>query len=440
MASQLPKKPTSTCPTVSGASPQRNNQQGEQRKQQQLSLVMSHVTINMAVSIMNFQTRGEILKNILGGDYSSVGRYMSYWTGLTACVEFLLNPTIGKLSDTYGRKPFMMLSPYAAIVLKTWVLLRPSLLSLTVERVVCDGLRTLSGTTMGNAAITDLVAPDQLRSAFSTMYTALGAAIVVGPLVASRMSARATYYAAIGLACVQLYTDQFWLKETLPPAQQRPYAGFVNPFEMFRLFTTGSEATTLSYWIMTFQNLLDVKIMADPLITIQLNTLKWSRAATQQFSSILGMGFVVGGKLTDVLIRALGVTDVHSRTTVTHGITFVGNTLLGLFPSSFTMMLDGVGGWVGNTRSHGIKQLSTNLTLKGGLIGKGELAGLQANLRALCVSIGPFLYAMAYTRGVKMGRPAFALLLSASFVLLAEMYHQKLKKLLVVEKKIVREG
>jgi MFS transporter, DHA1 family, tetracycline resistance protein len=244
---------------------------GTQKKAKaaQLSLVMSHLTLNMAVSIMTFTTRGELLKMVLKSkDYSQVGRIMSYWTGITAFVEFLLNPTVGKLSDAYGRKPFMMLSPYAAILLKSWVLMRPSLFSLTVERVVCDGLRTLSGTTMANAAVTDLVEPNKLRGAFSQMYMYLGAAIIVGPLVASKMSARGTYYAAIALAGIQLYTDQFWLQETLADTDRKPYKGFVNPFELFRLFLAGNDAITTSNIVMTFQNLIDVKIMADPLITM----------------------------------------------------------------------------------------------------------------------------------------------------------------------------
>ena len=62
------------------------------------------------------------LRDLVGGDYAKVGSYLSTWTGVTALAEFVLNPTIGRLSDTYGRKPFMMLSPYAAIVLKAWVL------------------------------------------------------------------------------------------------------------------------------------------------------------------------------------------------------------------------------------------------------------------------------------------------------------------------------
>ena len=61
-------------------------------------------------------------RDLVGGDYAKVGSYLSTWTGVTALAEFVLNPTIGRLSDTYGRKPFMMLSPYAAIVLKAWVL------------------------------------------------------------------------------------------------------------------------------------------------------------------------------------------------------------------------------------------------------------------------------------------------------------------------------
>lgn len=58
--------------------------------------------------------------------------------------------------------------------------------------------------------------------------------------------------------------------------------------------------------------------------------------------------------------------------------------------------------------------------------GKGELSGLQANLRALCVSIGPFLYAAAYARGIKMGRPGAALLLAAVVAASAELMHQHL--------------
>ena len=45
------------------------------------------------------------------------------------------------------------------------VLMSPSVLSLTVERIVCDGFRTLCGSTMGGAALTDVVPGKQLGKA-----------------------------------------------------------------------------------------------------------------------------------------------------------------------------------------------------------------------------------------------------------------------------------
>ena len=185
----------------------------------------------MAVSMMNFTSRGEFLKEVLGGDFSQVAWYLSTWTSVTAAIEFILNPTLGKLSDAYGRKPFMVLAPYAAIVLKSWVLMAPSVFSLTVERIVCDGLRTMSGTTMGSAAITDIVPKDQIGKAMSGLWSWMGLAIIGAPLLASRLSTRGTYQVAILVALGQLVADQFYLKETLKKEEMKPFPGFANPFE-----------------------------------------------------------------------------------------------------------------------------------------------------------------------------------------------------------------
>ena len=87
---------------------------------------------------------------------------MATWTGATAFFEFLLNPTFGSLSDAYGRKPVMIIGSYFAIVLKAWVLFKPSLTSITVEKMVCDGLRTLTGSTMGTAAVSDLCSGNEM--------------------------------------------------------------------------------------------------------------------------------------------------------------------------------------------------------------------------------------------------------------------------------------
>ena len=48
----------------------------------------------------------------------------------------------------------VFLSRYILNMQSRQVMLRPSIVSLTVERVICDGLRTLAGSTLGMAMAT----------------------------------------------------------------------------------------------------------------------------------------------------------------------------------------------------------------------------------------------------------------------------------------------
>ena len=111
-------------------------------RERQIKLLFMHVSINMFVSILNFTTRTEML-NSLTGDFERTSVIMANWTGGTALLEFLLNPTLGALSDKYGRRPFMVMAPWASLVLKSWVFMNPTILSLSVEKIVCDAIYRL---------------------------------------------------------------------------------------------------------------------------------------------------------------------------------------------------------------------------------------------------------------------------------------------------------
>ena len=128
----------------------------DKKKQRQLQLIRLHCFLNAFVSMLTYTTRTEILRDLCDQDFARVASYMSGWTGTTAVSEFLLNPSVGSLSDAYGRKPLMLMAPYFALVLKAWVLINPTLVSITAEKMICDGLRTITGTTMGGAAVSDL--------------------------------------------------------------------------------------------------------------------------------------------------------------------------------------------------------------------------------------------------------------------------------------------
>jgi DHA1 family tetracycline resistance protein-like MFS transporter len=55
-------------------------------------------------------TRASLLLSAVNGDAQMAGSIMARNTSIGAALEFLLNPIVGQLSDSYGRKPFLMLS------------------------------------------------------------------------------------------------------------------------------------------------------------------------------------------------------------------------------------------------------------------------------------------------------------------------------------------
>ena len=151
-----------------------SRQRIRRRRRRLLLLLYAHMTSNISLSLFNFNSRTTLLGKLVNNDASLMSKILSRWASTIGLLEFLFNPTIGRLSDKIGRRPFMLCSPIACVLLKTWVYLSPSLTSLSVEKIICDGLRTLSGSTMCAAALSDLLSGEDLAVAFGELYACAG--------------------------------------------------------------------------------------------------------------------------------------------------------------------------------------------------------------------------------------------------------------------------
>jgi MFS family permease len=348
------------------------------KKQRQLKLIRLHCFLNAFVSMLNYTTRTEILREICQNDFGRMASIMSTWTGTTAVFEFLLNPSVGSLSDAYGRRPLMLMAPYFAVILKTWVLINPSLLSITVEKMVCDGLRTITGTTMGGAAVSDLCSGKELAVETAGLFGALGASIVLGPLIGSQLSINGSYQLAIVAAAGQLYCDQTYLDETLSDDKKRPFDGFVNPFGVMKLFTTDAALCSVSA-ILALHNFVDMKIMADPSMLYQMEYLKWPRSKSQYFSVVFGLGMIFGRGITKNGMAKFGD---HGHTSVAHMCMVLGDMLFLGAGNEISMWCRMLLGWYGTSMSNSMKAFGSDFAVDSGM-GKGEYAGLAANMRAM---------------------------------------------------------
>ena len=176
---------------------------------------------------------------------------MSAGVGL---LEFLLNATVGSLSDAFGRRLFLFASPVVNLVLKAAVFTTQSPFMLAAERVVNGAITTIAGSTMCSTMLSDLYTGPDLAKAYATVRvptpcsrkrnsialhvdcdarrvqlgSAAGAGAIIGSFLGGRImaagySAKATFGAAAILAALQLIMDIALVPETLLETKKKPF-------------------------------------------------------------------------------------------------------------------------------------------------------------------------------------------------------------------------
>ena len=397
----------------------------EKRKKTQLRLLNIHMLSNIALSLFTFSSRTTLLQQLVKNDSARMVNILSTWASTIGAAEFLLNPTMGRLSDYYGRKPFMLMSPVACVILKTWCALNPSILALSLEKVICDGLRTMSGSTMCKAALSDLCTDTkELGNAIATLYSWAGVAIIGGPLVSSMLTnPRVTFGISAIWAVGQLIAEWFYLQETHPvDKRDKEFKGFANPFGMFKLFTISPTLSKLSSMQMLMY-LCEPKNMSDISSMFQMESLKWTPSKRDIFVSVVGLSFLSGSKVTRMSMKKYGM---YGHTSVMHGLSII-QYLFRAAPYELTTWIGVLIMMVSETRDKAVAALATEEAIKNGL-GKGEYSGLAANLRALMVFASPFLWSGLYNRGMKTGNGGLPFLGAAIAMVASELILRTIKK------------
>ncbi len=147
------------------------------------------------------------------------------WMGLAMAVaSFFSAPVLGNLSDAYGRRP-VLLASLGALALDYLLLAVAGTLPL-----VFIG-RVLSGVFGGSyapamAAVADVSTPEDRAKTFGYVSAAFGIGFVLGPALGGllgEMGPRAPFYAASGMAALNVLYGLIVFPETLDAAHRRPF-------------------------------------------------------------------------------------------------------------------------------------------------------------------------------------------------------------------------
>ena len=282
-----------------------------------LRLILAHQIAALTTSLLTLQPRGQLLMQAFAGDTAAVAGHISRGASLVALWDLLISPSAGALSDRIGRKPLMLLAPAVALPLKLATALRPSAGMLLLERVIGDAMRTIGGTTMAYACLSDLFRGEAYTAALAQVNSATGLGIVVAPLLASLVMVRGggprrAYLASALLAGVHLAVGAVFLEETLLHGGSSAKAGagavaepLIRPVARFlRLFTSGARIR-LRACLFALHCLVEGKVLQDQVSVLQLS-LGWDTHLRARWTSGLGLAILAGGQATGGLVRRLG--------------------------------------------------------------------------------------------------------------------------------------
>jgi len=178
----------------------------------------------------------ELIKEFLGGDVPTAGRYYGVIIAIYATMQFLCAPMVGALSDRFGRRPIILASLFGLgtdYLIQGWA---PTIGWLFVGRFIA-GIMGASITT-ANAYIADVSTAETRARNYGFVGAAFGLGFIFGPALGGLLGGinlRLPFFASAGLALVNWLYGYFVLPESLAPEHRSSVAWHkMNPLASLR--------------------------------------------------------------------------------------------------------------------------------------------------------------------------------------------------------------
>jgi DHA1 family tetracycline resistance protein-like MFS transporter len=173
-----------------------------------------------------------LIKEFVGGDTDTAGRYVGVIGAAYALMQFLCAPIMGALSDRFGRRPVLLASLFGLGVDFLIQGLAPNVGWLFVGRILA-GMMGASITT-ANAYIADVSTPETRARNFGLAGAMFGLGFIFGPALGGLLGEyhrRLPFFVSSGLALVNWLYGFFVLPESLPSEKRSRFAfSKANPF------------------------------------------------------------------------------------------------------------------------------------------------------------------------------------------------------------------
>ena len=177
----------------------------------------------------------DLIREVTGEDISRAAVWGGIMTTSFAVMQFLFAPTIGALSDLFGRRIVLIVSLVVMCADYLVMAVAGSIWLLLVLRLI-SGV-TSANFAVGSAFIADVSPPEKRAANFGLMGAGFGIGFVIGPILGGLLSVygtRAPFYAAAALTAINVLFIYFVLPETVKKRRfEMPKWAKINPLSTF---------------------------------------------------------------------------------------------------------------------------------------------------------------------------------------------------------------
>lgn len=166
-----------------------------------------------------------LIRELTDLSFGQAALWGGFLTLAYALMQFVLGPTVGNLSDRFGRRPVLLLSLAVMAIDYLIMAVAQSLWVLFLGRLIAGAAGATHST--ANACMADISPPEKRAQNFGLMGAAFGIGFIIGPILgglAGEVSTRAPFYAAAAIAFANFCYGLVVLPETLGEANRRPFS------------------------------------------------------------------------------------------------------------------------------------------------------------------------------------------------------------------------
>lgn len=362
----------------------------------------------------------KLVENFLGGDTARAAEVFGVFSTAWALMQFLCSPLLGALSDSFGRRPVVLISNFGLGLDYVLMALAPNLWWLFIGRVI-SGISSATVPT-AFAYITDVTPPEQRAAKFGLIGAAFGLGFVLGPGlggVLGSVDPRLPFWLAAVLSLLNGCYGLFVLPESLPRKRRSAFDWKrANPVGSLKLLRSHPELSGLASAVL----LIDLAHVVLPSIWVLYAGYRygWDEKAVGLSLAVVGIcSVIVQAGLVGPIVKAFG-----ERRAMMFGLAggVAGFLTFGVAETA-TVFLIGIpllALWgIANPAINGL------MTRHVGPSEQGQLQGANNSIQGIANLVGPFIFTLTFSWAIGSGKewhfPGAPFVLSAAFLVAAAM-------------------